>query len=100
MPARTRKAAPRSPPSRVIERVQVGVRIEKRLVKVLKGLAEALDLTLADLLEGMVLHALENAPPFQPSTLRRIQKLREIYGLDLGPGDAHRLREVADEPSP
>ena len=35
----TRKA-PRAPPVLVVERVQTGVKIEKRLLKVLKGLAE------------------------------------------------------------
>ena len=42
-----------------------GVRLEKRLLKVLKGLAEYLDLSLGDLLEGIALHALENKPPFE-----------------------------------
>ena len=53
-----------------IERVQIGVRMEKRMVKVLKGLAEYHDLTLGDLLEGIVLHAFESHPPFQEESLR------------------------------
>ena len=77
-----------------IERVQLGVRLEKRLVKVLKGLAEYCDLSLADLLEGVVLHALENKPPFSKPTLARIEKLRQVYGLDLSAADSHRLREL------
>jgi hypothetical protein len=81
------------PKRRVVERVQVGVRLEKRVVKVLKGLAEALDLTLADVLEGIVLHAFEGKTPFEPPTLRRIAKLREVYGLDLTARDAHQLTE-------
>jgi hypothetical protein len=85
------------PRSRVIERVQVGVRLEKRMVKVLKGLAEALDLTLADLLEGIVLHTFDGRSPFGPETLQRIQKLRAVYGLDLGAEDSHRLRERGEE---
>lgn len=84
----------RSPgPSRLVERVQTGVRLEKRLLKVLKGLAEYLDLSLGDLLEGMALHALENKPPFKAATLERIADLRRVYGLDLRAGDSHRLRE-------
>ena len=84
----------RSPgPSRRIERVQTGVRLEKRLLKVLKGLAEYLDLSLGDLLEGMALHALENKPPFKAATLERIADLRRVYGLDLRAGDSHQLRE-------
>ncbi len=41
----------------LVERVQTGVRMEKRLLKVLKGFAEYHDLSLGDLLEGIVLHA-------------------------------------------
>jgi hypothetical protein len=89
---RARRPAAPAPP-RVVERVQVGVRLERRMVKVLKGVAEALDVSLADLLEGIVLHAFEGRSPFGPETLRRIGQLRDVYGLDLGPEDAHRLRE-------
>jgi hypothetical protein len=79
--------------SRVVERVQTGVRLEKRLLKVLKGLAEYLDLSLGDLLEGVALHALENKPPFKPATLERIADLRRVYGLDLRAEHSHQLRE-------
>jgi len=79
-------------PLRRVERVQTGVRMEKRLLKVLKGLAEALDLTLGDLLEGIVLHAFEGKSPFLPETLDKIVRLREIYDLDLTAEDSHRLR--------
>ena len=40
-----------------IERVQTGVRVEKRLLKVLKAFAEYHDMSLGDLLEGIVMHA-------------------------------------------
>jgi hypothetical protein len=83
----------RSMPVRIVERVQTGVRLEKRLLKVLKGLAEYLDLSLGDLLEGIALHALENKPPFKPATLEKIADLKRIYELDLKSGDSHRLRE-------
>lgn len=76
-----------------IERVQTGVRLERRLVKVLKATAEYLDLSLGDLLEGIVLHAFEGRVPFTDSTLERIDRLREVYGLDLTAKDAHRLTE-------
>jgi hypothetical protein len=79
--------------SRIVERVQTGVRLEKRLLKVLKGLAECLDLSLGDLLEGIALHALENKPPFKPATLEKIADLRRVYGLDLRAEDSHQLRE-------
>ena len=76
-----------------IERVQTGVRLEKRLLKVLKGLAEYLDLSLGDLLEGVALHALENRPPFSAATLKKVGDLKRVYGLDLAAEDSHRLRE-------
>jgi predicted DNA-binding ribbon-helix-helix protein len=77
----------------VVERIQTGVRLEKRLLKVLKGLAEYLDLSLGDLLEGIALHALENKPPFKTATLEKIADLRRVYELDLKAEDSHRLRE-------
>ncbi|HEY7349860.1 MAG TPA: hypothetical protein VH599_16200 [Ktedonobacterales bacterium] len=77
-----------------IERVQIGARMEKRMVKVLKGLAEYLDLSLGDLLEGIVLHAFENKSPFSEETLRRIEQLKEVYGMDYGASASHRLTEA------
>lgn len=76
-----------------IERVQTGVRLEKRLLKVLKGLAEALDMSLGDLLEGIVLHSFEGEAPFTAKTRAQIDQLRSVYGLDLTAADSHRLRE-------
>ena len=76
-----------------IERVQTGVRIEKRLLKVLKALAEYKDMTVGDLLEGIVLHAFEGKSPFNPETLEKIAQLRSIYQLDLAASDSHQLHE-------
>jgi hypothetical protein len=77
-----------------IERIQTGVRMEKRLVKVLKALAEYHDLSLGDLLEGIVLHAFEGKTPFGSESLRRIAELKKIYGLDLTASHAHKLVEA------
>ncbi len=77
-------------------RIQTGVRIEKRLLKVLKALAEYLDLSLGDLLEGIVLHAFEGKAPFSPETLRQIERLRDVYGLDLTAKDSHRIKDADD----
>jgi hypothetical protein len=78
----------------VVERAQTGVRMEKRILKVLKGLAEYFDMTLGDLLEGIVLHAFEGkAPPFGAEQLRVIEDLKRVYGLDLDATAAHRLVE-------
>jgi hypothetical protein len=79
---------------RSIERVQTGVRLEKRILLVLKALAGSLDLTLGDLLEGIVLHAFEGKAPFGPPTLARIAALRDVYGLDLLAKDSHQLSEA------
>jgi hypothetical protein len=76
-----------------IERVQTGVRMEKRLVKVLKALAEYHDLSLGDLLEGIVLHAFEGKPPFGSESMRRIAEIKKIYGLDLTDSHSHKLIE-------
>jgi hypothetical protein len=80
----------------LVERVQTGVRMEKRLVKVLKALAELYDLSLGDLLEGIVLHAFEGKSPFSPESLQRIADLKRVYGLDLDASASHRLTEVPD----
>ena len=77
-----------------IERVQTGVRMEKRLLKVLKAVAELTDLTLGDLLEGIVLHAFENKTPFSPDTLKAIEQFRALYGLTLTAEQSHTFVEV------
>ena len=75
--------------------VQTGVRMEKRLVKVLKALAEYHDLSLGDLLEGIVLHAFEGKLPFGSESVRRVAELKKIYGLDLTASHAHKLVEAS-----
>jgi hypothetical protein len=76
-----------------IERIQTGVRIEKGLLKVLKALAELKDMSLGDLLEGIVLHTFEGKAPFSPATLEQIDQFRKIYGVTLRATDSHRLKE-------
>jgi hypothetical protein len=76
-----------------VERVQTGVRIEKRLLKVLKAFAELKDLTLGDLLEGIVLHAFEGKMPFSKESLGQIADLKKIYGMTLTASDSHKLKE-------
>src|SRR5216683_203579 len=89
----TAKRSSPHPAPREVERIQTGVRLEKRLLKVLKGLAEYLDLSLGDLLESIALHAIENKLPFKPVTLEKAAQLRRVYGLDLVAADSHRLRD-------
>jgi hypothetical protein len=76
-----------------VERIQTGVRIEKRLLKVLKAFAELKDLTLGDLLEGIVLHAFEGKTPFGKESLHQINELKKIYGMTLHASDSHHLKE-------
>jgi hypothetical protein len=71
--------------------------MEKTLVKVLKGLAEYLDISLGDLLEGITLHVLEGKAPFSKETLAQIQRLKSVYSLQLTALDSHRLVEVKGE---
>jgi hypothetical protein len=82
---------------KTITRSQTGVRLESRLLKVLKALATELDLSLGDLLEGIVLHAFEGKAPFSPATLRKVRALKAVYGLDLSANDSHELREHGDD---
>jgi hypothetical protein len=83
-----------------VERVQTGVRMEKRILKVLKAFAEYHDLTLGDLLEGIVLHAFDGKTPFSAASLARIRELKKFYELDLDSGASHHLVEGHGGASP
>ena len=76
-----------------IERIQTGMRIEKRLVKVLKALAAYLDMSLGDLIEGIVLHAFDGKAPFNDQTLAKIKEIKNVYDLDLDATHSHKLTE-------
>jgi hypothetical protein len=85
-----------------VERVQLGVRLEKRLVKVLKGLAEFNGVTLGQLLERIVLHSFEPVPgqegeaaasPHGKRALEVIADLKRIYGMDFDAHTAKSFRE-------
>jgi hypothetical protein len=76
-----------------VERVQLGVRMEKHMVQVLKGLAELKNMTLGELLEKIVLHSFDavegdegesSASPHSKSDLRAIADLSRVYGMDYG----------------
>lgn len=77
----------------VVERVQTGIRVEKRILKVLKAIAEHADISLGDLIEGIALHNFEGKCPFGAETVEKIAKLKEVYGLDLKASDSHHLIE-------
>ena len=76
-----------------VVRVQTGVRIEKRMLKVLKALAEYFDITLGDLLEGIVLHAFEGKSAFDEQTREQIAALKAVYGMDYDASASHHLFE-------
>src|SRR5207247_6319742 len=96
--AKTSERRPRPASEKIIvERIQTGVRLEKRLLKVLKGLAEYHDMTLGDLLEGIVLHAFDGRHPFGDETRQRIVDLKRIYKLDLDADASHKLLEAGDQ---
>lgn len=92
---RSRKARPPAA-SQQVERVQTGVRIEKRILKVLKAIAEYHDMTLGDVIEGIVLHAFDGKPAFGAAGLDRIRELRRLYHLDLDSSHSHRLVEASE----
>ncbi len=92
-------------PKQVVERVQLGVRMEKKMVKVLKGLAEFEGVTLGQMLEKIVLHSFEPVPgdegescasPHGKKALAAIADLKRVYGMEY---DSHSARGFSeDEP--
>lgn len=76
-----------------VERIQTGMRLEKKMVKVLKALAEYLDMSLGDLMEGIVLHSFDGKTPFDEKTLAKIAEIKTVYDLDLNSMDSHKLSE-------
>jgi predicted DNA-binding ribbon-helix-helix protein len=98
MKAQSRARAPAVRVPIRVERVQTGVRLEKRLLKVLRALADSHDMTLGDLIEGMALHAFEGRAPFGRDSLRRIAELKRVFGLDLDARASHRLVEDDAQP--
>ena len=92
--SKTKKTSGESGPgSREVERVQTGVRIEKRILSVLKALADSKDISLGDLIEGIALHAFEGKQPFARPTLDQIAALKKVFGLQLSAADSHLLVE-------
>ncbi len=85
-------------PAKIIKRTQTGVRIEASLLKVLKALAEYLDMSLGDLLEGIALASFEGRSPFVEPTLDKIRQLKEVYGMDYGPEQSHCMIDEEEQP--
>jgi hypothetical protein len=94
-PKASRKPAIAAAGAIPVERVQTGIRVERRLLKVLKGIAEYHDMTLGDLLEGVCLHVIEGKAPFGKETVALAAELKRLYGLDLDASASHRMRDSA-----
>jgi predicted DNA-binding ribbon-helix-helix protein len=92
----TRRAQPQANEKYVVQRVQTGVRMEKRIVKVLKAIAEYHDISLGDLLEGIVLHSFEGKSAFSNESQERIAQFKRLYGLNLNANASHRLTEKTE----
>lgn len=89
----------------VVDRVQLGRRMEARMVKVLEGLAEFEGATLGQLLEKIVLHSFEPkegeegemaASPHSKRALAAIADLKRVYGMDF---DMHPSRRFQGDGS-
>jgi hypothetical protein len=88
-----------------VDRVQLGVRMERSLVKVLKGLAEFENMTLGQLLEKIVLHSFEPVPgeegeqawsAFGKLSLAAVADLKRVYGLEYDMHAFRRIREMEE----
>ncbi len=73
------------------DRIQIGVKMEKRMVKVLKAIAEYHDVSLGEMLESLVLHAFEPSLPFDSETLQRVAQLKRVYGMEYDINAARRF---------
>ena len=76
-----------------VDRVQTGVRVERRVLKILKAIAENYDMTLGHLIEAIVLHVLEGKLPFTPETLKKIELIKAFYELEFDAEMSHRFEE-------
>lgn len=76
-----------------IERVDVPVRLEKRLAALLQDLAKHKRMTVNSCLEEMILHTNEGAGPHTKTTLRHIQDLKKNHGIDYDCHASYRFVE-------
>jgi hypothetical protein len=62
--------------------VQVNIRMNRSLLKVLKATAEYLDMPFSGLMESIAVNALDGACLFGPDLMKPIQQFKKIYGMD------------------
>ena len=86
-----------------IERVDVSVRMERKIVMVLEALADYRQMSLGELLEKVVLHSFEAAPghegemcasPYSKESLALIADLKRTYDLDFDTHASRRFQEI------
>jgi hypothetical protein len=76
-----------------VERVQTGLRIESKILKVLKGMAEYKDLGTNEMLELILMHAFENRPAFSDEGFRAVRDLKKVYGMGY---DVHAYKDFIE----
>jgi catechol 2,3-dioxygenase-like lactoylglutathione lyase family enzyme len=76
-----------------IERVDVPVRLEKRLAALLQELAKHKRMSLSGCLEEILLHTNDGAGPHTQTTLRYIQELKKKHGIDYDTHASYLFKE-------
>lgn len=83
-------------PAIPIERVEVPVRLERRLAAVLHDLAEWKGMSLASCLEETLLHTLDGVGPHTARDLKHIEQLKARHGIDYDSHGSYRFVERND----
>jgi catechol 2,3-dioxygenase-like lactoylglutathione lyase family enzyme len=76
-----------------IERVDVPVRLEKRLAGLLQDLAEHKRMTVGSCLEEILLHTNDGVQPHTASQLKYIAELKKKHGIDYDSHGSYRFVE-------
>jgi len=76
-----------------VERIDLTVRIEKRLAALLEDLALHRRMTVSSCLEEILLHTNDGVGPHTKSTLRFIQDLKRKHGIDYDTHASYRFSE-------
>lgn len=76
-----------------IERVDVNVRLEKRLAALLQDLATHKRMTVGNCLEEILLHTNDGVTPHTQTTVRYIQELKKKHGIDYDSHGSYRFVE-------
>jgi catechol 2,3-dioxygenase-like lactoylglutathione lyase family enzyme len=76
-----------------IERVDVPVRLEKRLAGLLQDLAEYKRMSVGSCLEEILLHTNDGVQPHTKAQLKHIEELQKKYGIDYDSHGSYRFVE-------